>query len=1186
MRSVSCLFLLVATTVFSLPVLAAPAIFISSEASPIEQVAAQELQRYWFAAHRDTLKVATGDSIPENAGGFVVGTAEHLPELPEKWPFGLEMPQNDGYVLQTLRHGGQALVVIAAETPLGVQNGVYGLLEDLGYGFYLGGDTLPTAPPSLDAIAAKGLHISKTPAFAVRGTLPWYNFFDSPTTWELADHKAYIDQLAKMRCNFVGFHTYDTEPYAAYEYEGKLVGGEPLINTSKPTWGTHPMATDKFFAGTGAYFDREYFGAASSFLPDRAQSIRAAKEVLREAFQYAKTRGLKTCLGFEANGDPLDPATQKRFEARFRTLITDFPMLDYVWLWESEAQGVSPGTAPKARSPWKSYGDRWADAFADIKESERREEGVRLALFALHARQVLKALRPDIQLVMSGWGGDQWLHCSDFYPGMDKVLPKDIAFSALDNIQLSPTVSQAYGALSSERQRWPIIWFECDGDQWMPQPNLRAAAGACRDALAKGCQGILGIHWRTRSVEESAAYCARFAWNPELTVEEFCQRRASDLFSPEKAAAMAPYLVKLQDLGARWVGGPGQSECGPFAWSANMPEKRRDLETLSAGLRGMLAPAPPVASDWLFDRRHLARPLTPLEDLVAQVEYVLAYDQASQMFLPGGPFDQLVDAEKTEEAALCIRESRLAEALHLFARSIRNKGELGVLATINAKAWANLLQRGGNMGAAELEAWPNILKKKPMMLVLPDRVIVTGAPEKGLRATLKTRRLGTRPFQSRSLPLSGRTTFALEIGAAETTSTMPAPLEYGIEVTGKGIRRMVWPEGFPGTTATAHPIATIAGSVPEPSPPPPAQPVQARATAVRDRSCVRIEWEARNGETYTVSREGKPLATVCDGWFEDTAAPSGRHLTYTVTARPIGAQQGTPAEVAIDMPDLPLPTPPRHIDATPRANRVILGWESDAPDAARYCVLKHDANNKVIQEIYLEADQGHYLQMSDQVDPGHAYSYIIAAVAPDGRVGPAAEKVSVEASREPLKPVLDLKFDSNQFLKGLTKLAESALVLGGKGWAQLPPQPEWNPDYSLTLAMWVKMDRLDGMPVLLSKGAWQQAGYFLQVTNRQLRFYLAGVDTLDAGILPVKQWTHIAATYGFGEMRIYLNGEMAGRKHVKGHPRTSDVPLLIGRYGANDDAYFVHGMMDDIRIYDVPLTETEIATLYRETKRK
>jgi len=26
--------------------------------------------------------------------------------------------------------------------------------------------------------------------------------------------------------------------------------------------------------------------------------------------------------------------------------------------------------------------------------------------------------------------------------------------------------------------------------------------------------------------------------------------------------------------------------------------------------------------------------------------------------------------------------------------------------------------------------------------------------------------------------------------------------------------------------------------------------------------------------------------------------------------------------------------------------------------------------------------------------------------------------------------------------------------------------------------------------------------------------------------------------------------------------------------------------MDDIRIYDVPLTETEIATLYRETKRK
>ncbi|MCX5757611.1 MAG: LamG domain-containing protein, partial [Candidatus Hydrogenedentes bacterium] len=1120
--------------------------------------------------------------VPDNATGFVVAVSERLPKMTQAWPFGLDVPRDDGYILQPIRDGKQALVVVTAPTPAGVQNGVYGLLEKLGYGFYFGGDTLPATTLSLEEIVARGLHVSKTPVFAIRGTLPWYNFFDSPTAWELADHKMYIDQLIKMRCNFAGFHTYDSEPYAAYEYNGRLVEGEPLINTSKPTWGTQPMATDKFFAGTGRYFDREYFGAASSFIPDRAQSIQAAKDVLRQAFEYAKTRGMKVCLGFEINGDPLDPDTQKRFEARFKNLLEDFPMLDYVWLWESESLGVSPNVSPNARTLWKSYAARWTDAFAGIKEQERREEGVRLALFGLHARQILKAVRPDIQLVMSGWGGDQWLHCSDFYSGMDKVLPKDIAFSALDNIQLSPTVSKAYGELSPDRQRWPIVWFECDGDQWMPQPNLRAAAGACRDALAKGCQGLLGIHWRTRGVEESATYCAKFAWEPDLTAEGFCQRRASDLFGPDKADLMAPYLIRLQDLGTRWVGGGGQSECGPFSWSADMPAKRTDLESISAGLRAMLSPKTPSAFDWLFDRKRAGKPLSALEDLAAQVDYVLAYDQASLLFLPGGPLERLIESEKPEDLAKCIRESRFAEALHLYARHIRNKGELGILATINTKAWANLVQRA-NLESAGLEALPESLEKRSTLLVLPDRVIVAGAPEKDLRVTLKTRPLGAKRFESTPLERTGRTTFALAFPKPRKQPT--APIEYGIEVKGKGAR-LTWPEGFPKCTATANSIPVLPAPVASPERPAEVKPLIPHATAVPERFCVRIEWDACDAETYAVSRDGKPLATVCDGWFEDVAPPSGKSVTYAVAARDIANGHTSTSEVAISVPELPLPAPPEHIDATPRANRVVLGWESNAPNAARYRVLKCDARNKVIQEIYIDADYGHYLQMSDQVDPGHAYAYTIAAVAPDGRSGAPSKKVAVEASREPLKPVLDLKFDGDQFLKGLTKLAESALVLGGKGWAQLPPQPEWNPSYSLTLALWVKMDRLDGMPVLLCKGAWQQSGYFLQVLNRQIRFYLAGVDTLDAGTLPVGKWTHLVATYGFGEMRIYLNGEMIGRKHVQGRPRASDVPLLIGRYGANDDAYFVHGTMDDIRIYDVPLTETEISTLYRETKRK
>ena len=54
------------------------------------------------------------------------------------------------------------------------------------------------------------------PVLTIRGVLPWYNFFNSPTAWDPIDHRAFADQLIRMGANFVGFHTYDSEPFAAF----------------------------------------------------------------------------------------------------------------------------------------------------------------------------------------------------------------------------------------------------------------------------------------------------------------------------------------------------------------------------------------------------------------------------------------------------------------------------------------------------------------------------------------------------------------------------------------------------------------------------------------------------------------------------------------------------------------------------------------------------------------------------------------------------------------------------------------------------------------------------------------------------------------------------------------------------------------------------------------------------------
>ena len=1203
------LFFCVLTSVLGAAAAAVPNVYMTPRAGELERQAAFELQRYLYAVLHDLPSVEAVENVPPRASGFVVGTSENLPGTGLAYPFGLEPPSGDGYLLRSISEGRRSLVVISAPTPKGVLNGVYGLLEELGYGFYLGGDTLPASVPSMGEIAGRGLSVSKTPAFAVRGSLPWFNFLNSPTTWELADYQWFFDQLTHMRCNFAGFHVYDNEPFTAYEFEGQLIGGEPLLNTTGSLWGTQPMPTSEFYAGTGEYFDSDVFGSSSSLIAGRAESIRAAKETLRQALAYAKGRGLNVCLGFEITGDPLDPPTQARFEARLKALLADYPMLDYVWLWESEALGMDPGGEPALRTPLNTIAQRWSDAFSGVNGFDRQAEAARLTLFGLHAHKVLEATRPDMRLVMSGWGGDEWLHCSDFYPGMDKLMQEDVVFSALDNIDVTPHVSAAYGQLGPNRQRWPIVWFEFDGDQWVPQPNLDDIAGACRDALEKGAQGLLGIHWRTRDVEEAATFCARFAWDTTLTPEKFNARHAADLFGGDKGDAFAPYLQRLQNLGYRWVGGAGQAECGAFSWPGSDPAKQAELaavglelqrisvgpslpESIARGVTKVEAGLVPLekgpigmvlSATFHLDRPDEAPVQTALDDLTAHVGYVLAWTAAVEQLNRESQFQELIDGGRLDEAAGVVASSPLGEALHLYAGRIRTKGELGVLATINSKAWADVRGRAkfSPEMLARLQAPPEWFREKPQLIVMQDRVIFTGAAGNAARVTLKARPLGAKRFAEVTLQPLGRNTYSLAL----PDSIDPAmPYEYGIEARGEHGARRSWPQGFPAVTATG--VRFTAQEAPAPPKPElkPVRDVKVQAALTPDLWRGRLTWETQPGETYSVSRDGKLLATVAQGWFEDAAPPSNATIQYEVVARNIATGETAPSTVALVVPELPLPTPPTEVHVTSRANRIVVGWNSDEPTAAQYYILKYNRNHEVIEETFVDADYGHFIQISDQVEPGQPYTYTVAAVAADGRIGPPSKKVGIISSTEPLSPVLQLSFKDEQFLSGLAQLTERGIALGGRGWAELPPQPQWDPGHALTVSVWVKLDDLAGMPVLVCKGTWQKAGYFLQVLNGTVRFYLAGVDTLDAGSLVAGEWQHVVATFGFNEMRVYINGKLADRKHVTGRPRGSGDPLLIGRYGLNEDVYFVRGQVDDVRIYDVPLTPPEITALHEETR--
>jgi hypothetical protein len=1162
-----------------------PAIWLGPKASEHEKYAAKELQRYLYAAgdRLTTIKEAQ----KADGDGFVLGTPDTLPDLGIAWPFGLAVPADDGYIIRTISDGSRNLLIIAAPTPEGVRNGVYGLLEEIGFGFNLGGDTLPESAPSLGDLARRGMSESKTPAFKTRGAIPRFGSFCGASAWDPGDYRAYIDQLVHMRCNFVAFYISDKDPFAAYEFESKIIGGEPLPNTSRAIWGGRPTATDKFFAGTGQYFDKPFFGAASSFIDKREESIRAAKAVLRDALDYARACGIKTGIGFEIDGDPFAPDVQARFDARIQCLLKEYPAIDYLFLWEPENFGLTPPESPRPRSLWDGYARQVAGAFGDVPETDRKAEAARIAAFAMHAQSLVQALRPDVQLAVSGWGGDQWLHYTDFLPELDAVLPRDVILAGLDNMPATGGVSAAFGRVKPERVRWPILWYEHDGDLWLPQPNLDAVAAACRDARGKGAQGLLGVHWRTRDAEAPAGYVAQFAWDESLTPEKYVARQARNLAGEHREKDWAEVLARLQAQGYRWVGGNGTAAMAPFAWSAGDAEKRTTLA-------GILNDAPHSVSlennpiSLLLRGIHLQTPMaidqSPTKDLIAYATFALKYSEAADKLAPGAGLEDLLDQTDSLGRLEFIRNSGLGDAMQIYARWAANKGELGALASMNAKAWADVRARAklDDAAIAALQALPDAYVNRPDLLVLPDRVVVAGVNPEKLRVTLMTRPLGAKNWMETRLEQKAKHSFSLVF---PESALRAGSFEYGVEIKVPRRGKMQWPQSLPQRGRTVHLTQPPKDAPVTPdAAPAPVTPPKVATQVAAERGALVLSWQPEPGVCYTVAREGKPLGTAYFGWFEDTQVPGGRTVQYEIKARHLKSGATASSVATAEVPQLPLPEPPKNIKIDARGNRVILGWDSDAQIAAKYYILKYGQDGKVMEETYVDADYGHFLQMSDQVDAGRAYEYSISGIAPDGRVGSPSQKVSIVSSTEPLAPILNLSFKDQSFLAGLATLNERGLALGGKGWAELPPQPEWDPGHALTLCVWVRLNDLNGTPVLICKGSWQRAGYFLQVNNGQIRFYLAGVDTIDAGAITAGKWHHVAATYGFGEMRIYVNGKLEGRKRVTGRPRASDDPLLIGRYGAGDDAYFVRGTMDDVRIYNVPLTPSELTTLFETTK--
>jgi len=78
------------------------------------------------------------------------------------------------------------------------------------------------------------------------------------------------------------------------------------------------------------------------------------------------------------------------------------------------------------------------------------------------------------------------------------------------------------------------------------------------------------------------------------------------------------------------------------------------------------------------------------------------------------------------------------------------------------------------------------------------------------------------------------------------------------------------------------------------------------------------------------------------------------------------------------------------------------------------------------------------------------------------------------------------------------------------------------------------------------------------------------------------QWYFLAITYDGKTLRGYINHHLDSIKQVQSKPRKFEGPFIIGAEGVDPSRYFFNGTTDEVRLYDGPLSTSDLLKLYKK----
>jgi hypothetical protein len=561
--------------------------------------------------------------------------------------------------------------------------------------------------------------------FKLRGTLPWHNFLSGPTSWNLSDYIFYLDELKRDRINFVGFHNYTGggERYAGYV--------EPMIkiqyknitplaffdNSLTERWGYSPMKISEFAFQTSRIFPSvkpfDAFGANCSIQAvTNDERYKRAQELMKQVLEEAHKRGIQFAIGFEFGVHPPEyyslstgsdfywpgtsgmipnPTHYESIEILHSTLddiIVNYPGIDYIWLWLNEHSFMGVNTSIALSSPsFKAVYDKNQEFFNERgTDISTKFIGVWALEYVKQATHYLEAKGCKAKIIIGGWGGGNQLPA--IIKGLDRALPKEIIFSVL-NPNLGKGASPDFlSEIAKRRKVIPISWLEGDDALWALQPRVELLRNQMKQAQKMNAYGVIALHWRTEEIKLNYETFAHFANHPydKITTQEIYYGYFREILGQPAAVSLAQDFAKI-DTSLLDLGSSPEFYAYTPHWGRLKPETAFTIKYLIEKI------------DKLITETRNETYLKNLRWYKAKFSFCLLLNEIGKRMEAGWQirsqylsYKENPTKEKLDSAIQSLQNAPIKELFDIYLSSVRSRGELGELSSINQKLWHEFQQ--------------------------------------------------------------------------------------------------------------------------------------------------------------------------------------------------------------------------------------------------------------------------------------------------------------------------------------------------------------------------------------------------------------------------------------------------------------------------------------------------------------